>query len=70
MIAVRDEFMDVSGEDVAHKDDCLSRSMTTKTINTIMKERICVSPVASEIVFQPVCSDIGAPLHEERVITV
>ena len=35
-----------------------------------MTERIWVSRVASEIVFQPLCSDTGAPLHEECVMTV
>ena len=70
MIAVRDEFMDVSVEEVSDKNGCLSRSMTIKAINTIMTERIWVSRVASEIVFQRVYSDTGAPLHEELVMTV
>ena len=48
----------------------LSRCATIKAINTIMTERICVSRLVSEIVFQPVYSDTGAPLHEERVTTV
>ena len=30
VIAVRDEFMDVSGEEVSDEDDCLSRSMAIK----------------------------------------
>ena len=62
--------MDVSDEEVSDKNGCLSRSMTIKAINTIMTERIRVSRVASEIVFQPMNSDTRAPLHEERVITV
>ena len=70
MIAVRDEFMDVSDEEVSDKNGCLSRSMTIKAINTIMTKRIWISRVGSEIVFQPVHYDTGAPLHEERVITV
>ena len=45
--------------------------MTIRAINTIMTERIWISHMASEIVFQPMYSDTGAPLHEERrVITV
>ena len=49
---------------------CLSCSMTIKAINTIMTERIWISCVASEIVFQLMYSDAGAPLHEECVTTV
>ena len=70
MIAVRDKFMYVSGEAVSDKNGCLSRSMTIKATNTIMTERIWISRVASEIVFQLMYSDTGAPLHEERVMTV
>ena len=44
--------------------------MTIEAINKIMTERIWVSRVASEIVFQPMFSYTGAPLHDERVITV
>ena len=62
--------MDVSDEEVSDKNGCLSRSMTIKAINTIMTKRIWISRVASEIVFQLVHSDTGAPLHGERVITV
>ena len=47
-----------------------THSMTIKAINTIMTKRIWISRVASEIVFQPMHSDTGAPLHEERVMTV
>ena len=35
-----------------------------------MTERIWISRVAIEIVFQPLYSDTGAPLHEELVTTV
>ena len=60
--------MSVSDSD---KGGCLSRSMTTKAINTIMTERIGISRVASEIVFlQPLFSDTGAPLHDGRVTTL
>ena len=62
--------MDVSDEEVSDEDDCLSRSMTTKAINTIMTERIWISRAASEIVFHPMYSDTGAPLSEERLTTV
>ena len=34
----------------------------------IMKERIWIDCVASEIAFLPTHSDTGAPLHEEHVI--
>ena len=62
--------MDVSDEEVPDKNGCLSGSMTTTATNTIMTERIWIIFVASEILFQPMYSDTGAPLHEERVITV
>ena len=70
VLAMQDKFMDVSDEEVSNEKDCLSRSMTIKAINTIMKERIWINRAASEIVFRPMLSDTGAPLHEERVITV
>ena len=57
--------MNVRDDEVSDWSGCLSR-MTTKAINTIMTERIWISRVASEIVFQPMYSDTGAPLHEER----
>ena len=44
--------MDVSDEEVSNEDGCLSRSMTIKAINTIMKERICINRAANEIVFE------------------
>ena len=47
--------MDVNDEEVLDEDGCLSRSMT-------IKERIMISRVTSEVSFQPVCSDTGAPL--------
>ena len=62
--------MHVSDEEVSDKNGCLSRSITIKAINRIMTERIGVSRVASEVVFQTMHSDTGAPLHEERMITV
>ena len=55
---------------MSDKSGCVSRSMTTKAINTIMTERIWISRVASEIVFQLMFSDTGAPLHDERVTKV
>ena len=51
-------------------EDGLSRSMTISPNSTLMKERIWINRVASEIVFQPLHPDIGAPLHPERVIAV
>ena len=68
--AARDKFMNASDEEVSDEDGCLSRSMTIKAHRRIMRERIMISRVASEVSFQPLYSDIGAPLREERVITV
>jgi hypothetical protein len=65
-----EKFMDVSDVIVSDADGYLSRSMTIKANNKIMKERIWINRVASEIVFQPLHPDTGAPLHEERVIAV
>ena len=48
----------------------LSRSMMIKAKNALMKERIWIDRVASEIVFQALHPDTGAPLHNECVITV
>ena len=62
--AARDEFMDVNNEEVSDDDGCLSRSMTTKAHRRIMRERIMVSSVASEVSFQSLYSDTGAPLRE------
>ena len=45
--------MDVCDEKVADEDDFPSCSMMIKAKNTIMKERIWINRVASEIVFQP-----------------
>ena len=55
---------------VSNGDGSLSRSMTIKASNTVIRERIWISRLASEIVFQPMYSDTGAPLHDERVTTV
>merc|ERR1711916_348573 len=62
-----DKFMDVSDVKVSDEDGYLSRSMTIKANNKIVKERIWINRVASEIVFQPLHPDTGAPLHEERL---
>ena len=70
VIAARDEFMDVSDEEVSDENGCLSRSMTIKARRKIMRERVMISRVASEASFQPLYSDTGAPLREERVVTV
>ena len=61
-----EKFMDVSDLNVSDEDGSLSRSMAINANNTIVKERIwikqdCVSA------FYP---DTGAPLRDERVITV
>ena len=70
VIAVRDKFMNASDEEVSDEDGRLSRSMTIKTINTIMTERIWINCAASEIVFQPLYPDTSDPLHDESVIGV
>ena len=70
VVAARDKFMNASDEEVSDEDGCLSRSMTIKAINTIMTKRIWINCAASEIAFQPLYSDTGAPLREERVTTV
>ena len=44
--------------------------MTIKANNKIMKERIWMNRVASEIVFRPLHPDTGAPSHDERVVAV
>ena len=38
VVAVRDEFTDVSDEDVSDEDGCLSRSLPIKAHNKIVKE--------------------------------
>ena len=55
---------------MSDEDGCQSRSMTIKAHRRIMRERIVISRVASEVSFQPLYSDTGAPLREERVITM
>ena len=55
---------------MSDEDGSLSRRVTTKAINTIMTERIWIKCAASEMAFQPMYSDTGAPLREERVTTV
>ena len=44
--------------------------MTIKVNSKIVRERIWINPVTSEITFQLLYPDTGAPLHEERVISV
>ena len=55
---------------VTDEDGTLSSSKTTKAKNTLVKERLWTNRVASEIVFQSLHPDTGAPLHEERVTAV
>ena len=47
----------------------LACSMMNNAEITIMKERIWINRVASEVVFLPLHPDTGALLHEERVTT-
>ena len=65
-----DKFMDVSDVKVSDDDGYFSRSMTINFNNKIVKERIWINRVVSEIVFQPLHPDTGAPSHDERVIAV
>ena len=65
-----DKFMDVSDVKVSDEDGYLPRSMTIKANNMIVKERIWMNRVASEILFQPLHPDTGAPSHDECVIAV
>ena len=51
VVAARDEFMDVNDEEVSDEDGCLSRSMTIKAHRRIIRERIMISRVASEVSF-------------------
>ena len=53
--------MDVSDVNVSDEDGYLSRSMTINANNKIVKERIWINRVASEIVFQLLHPDTGAP---------
>ena len=55
---------------VTDEDSTLSSSMMTKAKNTLVKERLWINRVASEIVFQSLHPNTGAPLHEERVTGV
>ena len=52
------------------EDDFLSRTVTIKPNNTIMKERIRVNRVANETVFQELHPGAGNQLHDEHVIAV
>ena len=56
-----EKFMDVSDVNVSDEDGYLSRSMTINANNKIVKERIWINRVASEIVFQLLHPDTGAP---------
>ena len=62
--------MDVSDVKMSDEDDILSHTMTIKPNNTIVKERIWVNLVASEVVCQALHPGIGNQLHDERVTAV
>ena len=53
---------------VSHEDGLMAGNMMITAKNIIMKERIQINSVASEIVFKPLHPDTGALLHEEFVI--
>ena len=63
VIAARDKFINVSDEEVSDEDGCLSRSTTINTHRRIMRERLMISRVATEVSFQPLYPDTGAPLR-------
>ena len=54
--------MDVSDMQVSDDDGCSTRSNTIKGNNKIVKERIWINPVISEITFQPLYSDTEASI--------
>ena len=62
------KFMDVCAVKVTDEDGFLAGSMMINAKNTIMKERIWIDRVASEIVFLLWHPGSGALLHEECVI--
>ena len=73
-----EKFIDVSDVKVTDEAGYLSRNMTIRANlnddsqfnNKMVKERIWINRFASEIEFQPLCSDTDAQLHDERIITV
>ena len=65
-----DKFMDVTSVKVSDEDGYLIRNMTIKSNSKIVTEQIWISPVTSEITFQPFDLDTDAQLHDERIITV
>ena len=62
--------MNVCDMKVTDENCTLSSSMTTQAMNTFVKERLWTNRVASEIVFQSLHPDTGAPSHGERVTAV
>ena len=55
---------------MSDEDDVLSHTMTIKPNNTIVKERIWVNRVGSEIVLQALHPGASSLLHDERVAAV
>ena len=62
--------MDVSDVKAIDEDGFLFRNNTIKANNKIVKERIWTGSVTSMFETQPLDTDTGAQLHEERFITV
>ena len=62
--------MNVRVMKVTDENGSLSSSMTTQEMKTFVKERLWANCVASEIVFQSLHPDTGAPSHEKRVTAV
>ena len=62
--------MDVNDVTMSDEDDVLYHTMTIKPNNTIVKERIWVNRVASEVVLQALHPGAGNLLHDERVAAV
>ena len=65
-----EKFMHVSDAKVTDEDGVLSCSMMIKAKNIIMKERIWINRVISEIMFSALHPDSGTPSHDECVNAV
>ena len=65
-----EKLTDVRDVKMSEEDDFQFHTMTIKPNNTIVKERIWVNRVASEIVCQVLHPGIGNQLHDERATAV
>ena len=62
------KFIDVCDVEVVDEDSFLAGSMTIKAKNTILKERIWINCVASELCFCLCIRTLALLLHDERVL--